>query len=203
MFSGLDRHLAPIDVFHRRSVIGADGACARRRFRATPLSYPPPALFRRSAPERVGGFDEALRTAEDLEFHSAHRRACSGRSDRRTPVLWMPCAATDRASPAPIDTDSDDVVDGHRAAPAMHRGGRISSRGRDAAARLRDPTKSMRVVVRCLRARLARGSARRAQGRQNFARSAREAAALVRRRRPRCRAPGLARMKAKCATRAT
>ncbi len=64
----VDRHHAPMDVFHRRAVIASDGDALEALLR-NPAFVPASALFRRSVLERVGGFDETLRTAEDLEFH--------------------------------------------------------------------------------------------------------------------------------------
>ncbi len=64
----VDRQYRPIDVFHRRSVIRADGDVLEDIL-LNPAFVPASALFRRRVLDRVGGFDETLRTAEDLEFH--------------------------------------------------------------------------------------------------------------------------------------
>lgn len=57
-----------IDVFRRRDVIKEDG-WAFRWIIQNPSLVPASAMFRREVFEDVGGFDEGLRTAEDLDFH--------------------------------------------------------------------------------------------------------------------------------------
>ena len=58
----------PIDVFDRRVQIPADGPALRWVLR-DPALAPLSVLMRREVYEAVGGFDETLRTAEDLDFH--------------------------------------------------------------------------------------------------------------------------------------
>jgi glycosyltransferase involved in cell wall biosynthesis len=57
-----------IDIFDRRGQIPEDGPALRHVLR-NPALAPVSALFRREVYETVGGFDESLRTAEDLDFH--------------------------------------------------------------------------------------------------------------------------------------
>ncbi len=57
-----------IDVFDRRRQIPEDGPALRWVLR-DPALAPLSVLMRREVYEDVGGFDESLRTAEDLEFH--------------------------------------------------------------------------------------------------------------------------------------
>lgn len=57
-----------IDVFDRRRQIPEDGQALRWVLR-DPALAPLSVLMRREVYEDVGGFDEGLRTAEDLEFH--------------------------------------------------------------------------------------------------------------------------------------
>ncbi|HRP72399.1 MAG TPA: glycosyltransferase [Luteimonas sp.] len=57
-----------IDVFDRRRQIPEDGPALRWVLR-DPALAPLSVLMRREVYEDVGGFDEALRTAEDLDFH--------------------------------------------------------------------------------------------------------------------------------------
>ena len=64
----VDRQRRTIDVFHRRDVIPADGDVLLDVLR-NPALVPASAMFRRDVFERLGGFDESLRTAEDLDFH--------------------------------------------------------------------------------------------------------------------------------------
>lgn len=59
---------ATIDVFERRVQIPEDGPALRWVLR-DPALAPLSALMRREVHEDVGGFDESLRTAEDLDFH--------------------------------------------------------------------------------------------------------------------------------------
>ena len=64
----VDRDGAPIDVFHRREVIREDGQVLRYIIH-NPALAPASAILRREVFEDVGGFDESLRTAEDIDFH--------------------------------------------------------------------------------------------------------------------------------------
>ncbi len=57
-----------IDVFDRRRQIPEDGPALRWVLR-DPALAPLSVLMRREVYETVGGFDESLRTAEDLDFH--------------------------------------------------------------------------------------------------------------------------------------
>ncbi|WP_191728856.1 glycosyltransferase [Luteimonas colneyensis] len=57
-----------IDVFDRRRQIPRDGPALRWVLREPALA-PLSVLMRREVYETVGGFDEGLRTAEDLDFH--------------------------------------------------------------------------------------------------------------------------------------
>ncbi|TWT23083.1 glycosyltransferase [Luteimonas marina] len=57
-----------IDVFDRRRQIPEDGPALRWVLR-DPALAPLSVLMRREVYEDVGGFDETLRTAEDLDFH--------------------------------------------------------------------------------------------------------------------------------------
>ncbi len=57
-----------IDLFRRRDVIPRDGWVLAEVL-ANPALAPASAMFRREVYEDVGGFDPALRTAEDLDFH--------------------------------------------------------------------------------------------------------------------------------------
>jgi glycosyltransferase involved in cell wall biosynthesis len=58
----------PIDVFRRRDVIRADGDVLADVL-LNPALVPASILIRRQVFEQLGGFDESLRTAEDIEFH--------------------------------------------------------------------------------------------------------------------------------------
>jgi glycosyltransferase involved in cell wall biosynthesis len=58
----------PIDVLRRRAAIPEDGDVLRWVLR-DPVLVPASAMFRREVFESVGGFDTALATAEDLDFH--------------------------------------------------------------------------------------------------------------------------------------
>ncbi len=57
-----------IDVFRRRDVIPEDGRVLRWIIH-NPALAPASAILRREVFDQIGGFDESLRTAEDLEFH--------------------------------------------------------------------------------------------------------------------------------------
>lgn len=57
-----------IDIFRRRDTIREDGWILRWIIH-NPALAPASAMFRREVFEDVGGFDEGLRTAEDLDFH--------------------------------------------------------------------------------------------------------------------------------------
>ena len=57
-----------IDVFDRRRQVPEDGPALRWILR-DPALAPLSVLMRREVYETVGGFDESLRTAEDLDFH--------------------------------------------------------------------------------------------------------------------------------------
>lgn len=59
---------ATIDIVHRRDVIREDGPALRWVIHSPALA-PASAMLRREAYEDVGGFDESLRTAEDIDFH--------------------------------------------------------------------------------------------------------------------------------------
>jgi glycosyltransferase involved in cell wall biosynthesis len=59
---------SPIDVLHRRTVLPVDGRIVSHVLRS-PALVPASAMIRREVYETVGGFDESLRTAEDLDFH--------------------------------------------------------------------------------------------------------------------------------------
>ena len=59
---------APIDVFRRRDVTPRDGWVLGELL-PNPALVPASAMLRREVYEDVGGFDPALRTAEDLDFH--------------------------------------------------------------------------------------------------------------------------------------
>ena len=58
----------PIDVFRRRDVIRADGDILADLVQ-NPALVPASILLRRQVLAQLGGFDESLRTAEDIEFH--------------------------------------------------------------------------------------------------------------------------------------
>ncbi|MCL6714225.1 glycosyltransferase [Pseudomonas sp. R2.Fl] len=57
-----------IDVFRRRDVIREDGQVLRWVIH-NPALAPASAILRREVFEDIGGFDESLRTAEDIDFH--------------------------------------------------------------------------------------------------------------------------------------
>ena len=58
----------PIDILHRRAALPLDGRIVSNVLR-NPTLVPASAMIRREVYETVGGFDETLRTAEDLDFH--------------------------------------------------------------------------------------------------------------------------------------
>jgi GT2 family glycosyltransferase len=58
----------PYDVFHRREVLREDGWVLRWLL-LNPSLVPASTMFRREVFETCGGFDIALRTAEDIDFH--------------------------------------------------------------------------------------------------------------------------------------
>ncbi len=64
----VDAACRPYDVFHRREVLREDG-WALRWLLLNPSLVPASTMFRREVFETCGGFDPALRTAEDLDFH--------------------------------------------------------------------------------------------------------------------------------------
>lgn len=64
----IDAARQPIDVFRRRDVIDRDGWVLGKVLQ-DPALAPVSAMFRREVFADVGGFDEALATAEDLDFH--------------------------------------------------------------------------------------------------------------------------------------
>lgn len=63
----VDPHYRPIDVFQRRKIIKEDGWVLRHVLQ-DPAFAPSSALLKREVFGRTGGFDESLRTAEDLDF---------------------------------------------------------------------------------------------------------------------------------------
>jgi glycosyltransferase involved in cell wall biosynthesis len=70
----IDAQRQAIDIFHRRDVIREDG-WALHWIIHNPALAPASAILRREVFADVGGFDESLRTAEDIDFHLrvAHR----------------------------------------------------------------------------------------------------------------------------------
>ena len=64
----VDREGRAIDVFRRRDVIPEDGWVLRWILH-NPALVPASVVMRREVFEDVGGFDESLRTAEDIEYH--------------------------------------------------------------------------------------------------------------------------------------
>jgi glycosyltransferase involved in cell wall biosynthesis len=57
-----------VEIFHRREVIREDGWVLRWIIHH-PALVPASVLMKREVYEDIGGFDETLRTAEDLDFH--------------------------------------------------------------------------------------------------------------------------------------
>lgn len=64
----MDSERRDYEVFRRRDAIPEDGHVLRWVLR-NPALVPASATFRRAVYQEVGGFDESLRTAEDLDFH--------------------------------------------------------------------------------------------------------------------------------------
>ena len=64
----IDADRRTIDFLGRRAILPEDGWVLPRVL-ANPALAPVSAMFRREVFEDVGGFDESLRTAEDLDFH--------------------------------------------------------------------------------------------------------------------------------------
>ena len=64
----VDEQHRAIDVFHRRDVIREDGWVLRWILH-NPALVPASVIMRREVFDDVGGFDESLRTAEDIEYH--------------------------------------------------------------------------------------------------------------------------------------
>lgn len=64
----VDRHDHDIDVLQRRRILPEDG-WASRWIMHDPVLVPASVMLRREVLDDVGGFDETLATAEDLEFH--------------------------------------------------------------------------------------------------------------------------------------
>ena len=64
----VDRHRSPINVFRRREVIRGDGDVLLDLL-ANPSLVPASVLMRTAVYSALNGFDESLRTAEDIDFH--------------------------------------------------------------------------------------------------------------------------------------
>lgn len=64
----VDASGAPIDILRRRDTIREDGPALRWVIH-NPALAPCSAMLRREVFDDVGGFDESLRTAEDIDFH--------------------------------------------------------------------------------------------------------------------------------------
>ncbi len=64
----IDAERRTIDFLGRRAILPEDGWVLPRVL-ANPALAPVSAMFRREVFEDIGGFDETLRTAEDLDFH--------------------------------------------------------------------------------------------------------------------------------------
>ena len=64
----VDAEGTPYDTFYRREVLPEDGWVLHRLL-LNPSLVPASTMFRREVFETCGGFDPALRTAEDIDFH--------------------------------------------------------------------------------------------------------------------------------------
>jgi glycosyltransferase involved in cell wall biosynthesis len=64
----MDRDRVGFEIFSRRAQLPEDGWVLRHVLR-NPALVPASAMLTRDVYEDVGGFDESLRTAEDLDFH--------------------------------------------------------------------------------------------------------------------------------------
>jgi glycosyltransferase involved in cell wall biosynthesis len=64
----IDAERKPIDLLGRRTIIPEDGWVLKYVL-DNPALAPVSAMFRREVYADIGGFDESLRTAEDLDFH--------------------------------------------------------------------------------------------------------------------------------------
>jgi glycosyltransferase involved in cell wall biosynthesis len=64
----VDGELQVIGIYRRRDVIREDGWALRWAL-ANPALAPASTLMRREVYEDIGGFDESLRTAEDIDYH--------------------------------------------------------------------------------------------------------------------------------------
>jgi len=64
----VDADLQVIGIYRRRDVIREDGWALRWAL-ANPALAPASTLMRREVYEDIGGFDETLRTAEDIDYH--------------------------------------------------------------------------------------------------------------------------------------
>ena len=64
----VDRQFRPLDVLRRREALPRDGD-VMLDILTMPSLVPASVLMRREVFETVGGFDESLRTAEDIDFH--------------------------------------------------------------------------------------------------------------------------------------
>jgi len=64
----MDEQRVDFEIFYRREFLPEDGHILKWVLR-NPALAPASAMLRRAVYEDVGGFDESLRTAEDLDFH--------------------------------------------------------------------------------------------------------------------------------------